>query len=148
MFSPTFSENSLFSDAKRSWILIVLLGIQMIWGYSFLRDACKYIYNLVYFIISANAVDYYFQKEVGCCSAFKALICKHFGSVAGGSFLSGFLYFPSLIVDICCNSQDCLCCGFPRMDVYPYIYMTSTSYCPSARQVQYLCRRSRICRGN
>jgi hypothetical protein len=26
--------------------------------------------------------------------------------------------------------------------------MTSTSYCPAVRQVQYLCKRSRICRGN
>lgn len=56
-----------------------------------------------------------------------------------------------MFINLCCNNTDSLCCNLfdlPREDSYPYVYMTSTSYCPSVRQVQYLCKRSRICRGN
>ena len=81
----------------------------------------------------------------------KALFTKHFGSVAGGSFLNAFLFIPNLFIDLCCNHVDKFCCNcldLPRGDAYPYIYLTSVSYCPAVRQVQYLCKRSRICRGN
>lgn len=93
-------------------------------------------------------MDWYFRKNPNFCVSFKAWICKHVGSVAGGSFLGAFFYIPCLIIDICCNGMDCGCLDFPRSDAYPYLYMTGASYCPSVRQCQYLCSRSKICRGN
>ena len=75
----------------------------------------------------------------------KSLICKHFGSVVGGSLLSGFFYIPDLIVNLCCSDVDCCLCNcfdILRGDSYPYIYLTGSSYCNAARQCQYLCERS------
>lgn len=95
-------------------------------------------------------MDWYFGQKVNCCQPFKALICKHFGSVAGGSFFSAFFFFPNLFIDLCCNSSNNFCCNcldLPRADAYAYIYMTGITYCPAVRQAQYLCKRSRICRG-
>ena len=65
--------------------------------------------------------------------------------------MNAFLFIPNIFIDLCCNNSNFICCNcldLPRGDAYPYIYMTSTSYCPSVRQVQYLCSRSRICKGN
>ena len=98
--------------------------------------------------MSGNAIDWYFRIKPNCCISCKAWICKHVGSVAGGSFLGAFFYIPGLIINICCNGMDCCCLDFPRPDAYPYLYMTGASYCPSVRQSQYLCSRSKICRGN
>lgn len=101
--------------------------------------------------MSGCAIQWYFNKPVQCFYPFKAFITKHFGSVAGGSFLNAFLYIPNIFIDLCCNNMDnmlCNCLDLPRNDAYPYIYMTSTTYCPAVRQVQYLCKRSRICKGN
>jgi hypothetical protein len=81
----------------------------------------------------------------------KAFFLKHFGSVAGGSFLTAFLYIPNLFIDLCCNNKNallCNCLDLPRNDAYPYIFMTGTSFCPAVRQVQYICTRSKICQGN
>lgn len=85
------------------------------------------------------------------CYPLKALFAKHFGSVAGGSFLRAFMFLPNFFIDLFCNNRDSCCCNcfdLPRGDAYPYIYLTSNSYCPSVRQAQYLCKRSDICRGN
>lgn len=81
----------------------------------------------------------------------KALFTKHFGSVVGGAFVNAFLFIPNLFIGLCCHDINflcCNCCDLPRGDAYPYIYLTGISYCPAVRQVQYLCKRSRICRGN
>lgn len=116
---------------------------------SFIPQRCMYkFYNIVNLCVSGNAVDWYFRKNPNFCVSFKAWLCKHAGSVAGGSFLGAFFYIPYLIIDICCNGMDCGCLDFPRSDAYPYLYMTGASYCPSVRQCQYLCSRSKICRGN
>lgn len=106
---------------------------------------------LVNFCVSGVAVQWYFRKDIQLCYPLKAFITKHFGSVAGGSFLRSFMFIPHFFVDLFCNHRDaccCNCCDLPRGDAYPYLYMTSTSYCPSVRQAQYLCKRSDICRGN
>ena len=145
---PTPSEDSIFNKLNKSWILITLLVIQTLWGLSYLRDACNNWYYTVNLCVSGNAVDWYFQQPVKCFESMKAWICKHAGSVAGGSFLGAFLYIPMLIIDLFCNGFDCCCLDFPRSDAYSYLYMTGTSYCPSVRQSQYLCQRSKICRGN
>jgi hypothetical protein len=73
----------------------------------------------------------------------------NFGSVAGGSFINGFFYFPSLIINLICPRIDFFLCNIfdlVRSDSYSYIGLTGNSYCPSVRQCQYLCYRSNICR--
>lgn len=105
---------------------------------------------LVNFCVSGCAIQWYFKKDFNCCYPLKALFTKHFGSVAGGSFLNAFFFIPNLFIDLGCNNTNKFCCNcldLPRGDAYPYIYMTSSTYCPAVRQVQYLCSRSRICRG-
>lgn len=65
--------------------------------------------------------------------------------------MSGFFYYLSLIVDLFFPKIDFCFCNFfdlIRTEAYSYIYLTGNSYCPSVRQVQYLCARSRVCREN
>lgn len=40
---PTFDpQHSLYLELNKSWVLIVLLAIQTLWGLSFLRDTCTH----------------------------------------------------------------------------------------------------------
>lgn len=83
------------------------------------------------------------------CYPIKRLFTKNLGSVVGGSFLTAFFYIPELIISFLTPGKDCCFCNFfdmARSDAYAYIYLTGNSYCPSSRQTQYLCLRSRICR--
>jgi hypothetical protein len=100
-------------------------------------------------VISGIADEWYFHKLNMMCYPFKRLFAKNLGSVVGGSLFSGFFYLPALLVSLFAPSVDCTVCNFfdlARSDVYAYIYLTGNSYCPSSRQAQYLCKRSRICR--
>jgi hypothetical protein len=102
-------------------------------------------------VISGIADEWYFHKLDMLCYPLKRLFAKNLGSVVGGSLLTGLLYLPALLVSFLAPNVDCALCNFfdlARTDVYAYIYLTGNSYCPSSRQTQYLCRRSRICRGN
>ena len=81
----------------------------------------------------------------------KLLVYKNFGSVISGSLLTAFFYIPSLIVSFFFSEVDCCLCNFfdiLRGDIYPYIYLTGSTYCNSARQCQYLCERSDLCNGS
>ena len=100
-------------------------------------------------MISGIADEWYFHKMHLFCYPLKRLFTKNFGSVVGGSLLSGLFYIPSLLVSFLAPQIDSTVCNFfdlPRSDVYAYIYLTGNSYCPSSRQAQYLCLRSRICK--
>jgi hypothetical protein len=79
----------------------VLNILQLIWGISFLRDSCKCLTNTVNFIVSGNAVDWYFRRTTDCPKPLTRMLTLNFGSVALGSFLNGFLFIPELLVDIC-----------------------------------------------
>ena len=142
----------MYYKLSRPWLLTTLLVIETIWGLSFFRDACNYFFILVDYCISGCAVQWYFQKEeFSCCQPLKYLFCKNIGSVISGSFINGFLYIPSLIINTFCDDVDfCLCNLFDmsRGDVYAYIYLTGASYCHACRQCEYLCYRSEICKGH
>lgn len=108
----------------------------------------EYIVN---YTVSGIGSEWYFHKLGMCCYPLKRLFCKNLGSVAGGSFLTAFFYLPGLVVSFLAERVDscvCNCLDLARGDAYTYIYLTGNSYCPSVRQVQYLCARSRICREN
>ncbi len=149
--NPVQETGSLYLKLVRSFWFMAPLVIQTLWGLSFFRDACNLWINIVNFCVSGLAIQWYFRKQFNCYYPLKALFLKHFGSVAGGSFLTAFLYIPNLFIDLCCNNKNallCNCLDLPRKDAYPYIYMTGTSFCPAVRQVQYVCTRSKICQGN
>jgi hypothetical protein len=117
-----------------------------------LPQRCKYIDdNSDNYVVSGIADEWYFHKLHMLCYPLKRLLTKNLGSVAGGSLFSGLFYIPSLVISLLAPETDCTACNFfdlTRSDVYAYIYLTGNSYCPSSRQMQYLCLRSRICRQN
>lgn len=101
--------------------------------------------------MSGIACEWYFHKLGMLCYPLRRLVCKNIGSVIGGSLLTGFFYLPALVISFLAPDMDCAVCNLfdlARSDVYSYIYLTGNSYCPSSRQTQYLCRRSRTCREN
>jgi hypothetical protein len=59
--------------------------------------------NVVNFIVSGNAVEWYFRANnnntTQCGRPFKRLISKNWGSVAGGSFLNAFFNIFDVIYD-------------------------------------------------
>lgn len=108
-------------------------------------------FHLVNYVMSGIADEWYFHKIDTLCYPLRRFFLKNIGSVVGGSLLTGFFYLPALILSFLAPNADCTLCNLfdlARSDVYSYIYLTGNSYCPSSRQVQYLCRRSRICREN
>lgn len=55
-------------------------------------------------MVSGNSVEWYFRNEAHtndthCCRPFTRLLCKNWGSVAGGSFLNAFFNLFDLISD-------------------------------------------------
>lgn len=54
--------------------------------------------NLVNFIISGLATQWYTNSEVSACITFKRLLKYHFGSVTGGSFLNAFFNVVNFIL--------------------------------------------------
>ncbi len=128
--------------------------VQTIWGLSFFRDSCTFLFILVNYIISSTAAEEFFKlkgEKTECFEYQKKCLRFNFGSVAGGSFINGFFYFPSLLVNLFCSRVNFACCNLfdlVRTDAYSYIGLTGNSYCPSVRQTQYLCYRSNVCREN
>lgn len=62
----------------------------------------SYFINVVNFLVSGNAVEWYFKPAVNashCCKPFSRLLCKHWGSVAGGSFLNAFFKIFDMFSD-------------------------------------------------
>ena len=88
------------------------------------------------------------------------MICKHLGSVIGGSFIIAFFTFFDFIFDFFkpdpnsdINSCYPKCYNFVcshsifdlvRTDALAYINLTGNPYCNSARYCEYLCKRSAI----
>lgn len=141
-------------------ILSVFLGIETIWGLAFLKMACNSLLILVNFCVSGEAVLWYYNKQETFCYPLKLMICKHFGSVIGGSFIIAFFTFFDFIFDFLkpdessdpnsCYSKffNCLCShsifDLVRTDALAYINLTGNPYCNSARYCEYLCKRSLI----
>lgn len=59
--------------------------------------------NLVNFVISGNAVSWYYlpeNKQWSWLEPLKFLICKHMGSVIAGSFMIGFFTVGDYLHDL------------------------------------------------
>lgn len=106
--------------------------------------------------MSGNAVSWYYDAKWNCVHPLKTLICRHFGSVIGGSFMTGFFTLGDYLFDLikpgvsssvtgvhnrCWNT----CCGpcnkvfaLVRSDAMAYINIAGNPYCNSARYCEYL----------
>lgn len=156
-------EGSIFWEfnATGPTILCVFLIIQAIWGLSFLKEACNLCHNSVNFLVSGNAVNWYYGKdELTCMHPMRVLVCKHLGSVIGGSFMTGFFTIGDYIFDLikpsisspptsCYRKTHTKCCNpfkkvfdLVRSDAMAYIHITGNPYCNSARYCEYLCDNS------
>ena len=117
-------------------------------------------FNLVTFCVSGAATDWYFNRpeKTGCYTPYQRLVCKHWGSVVGGSFLNAFFDLPTHLIELfvchpqaCCGKLGTCCyntCGIftcffdlVRTDAYAYINMTGIPFCNSARQCKKICER-------
>jgi len=60
--APTFNKDELYSQLSRNFWFMAPLVIETLWGLSFLRDACNFLYILVNFCVSGCAIQWYFKK--------------------------------------------------------------------------------------
>jgi hypothetical protein len=51
-------------------------------------------------LISGNVVSWYYGTGESCFQPFKVFLCKHFGSVVGGSFMTGFFTIGDILFDL------------------------------------------------
>lgn len=114
-------------------------------------------------MVSGNAVSWYYLKEDNqwsCLHPLKTLILKHFGSVVGGSFMTGFFTIGDYLLDILKPSVDSkksgihyklfnTCCGpcdkvfdLVRSDAMAYINIAGNPYCNAARYCDYISDQS------
>lgn len=146
-------SKSYFWNFANNGIWGVLNILEFIWGFQFLRDAFN-------FCVSGCATDWYYHKKPGCGTVCKRFLCKHWGSVVGGSFLNAFFSLPTLVAQvfichpeaccakcgaICFNKCNCCTCFFDliRTDAYSYMNLTGIPFCNSARSCQKICSDSR-----
>lgn len=112
--------------------------------------------------MSGNACDYYWQDEgkSRCFNSYSRLLCKHWGSVVGGSFLNAFFELPTLLVELftchpaaCCSKMGATCynnCNFltcffdlVRTDAYSYINIAGIPFCNAGRECKKICLGSK-----
>ena len=99
---PTFERTKIYYHSGHNIFLQVLNVIELIWGLQFLRDACKILLYSVNFVVSGNAVEWYFKSVTHtrhCTRPLNRLIKNHWGSVVGGSFLHAFFKIFDLFSD-------------------------------------------------
>lgn len=153
-FASVFHSNNNFFDFNNTGFWEILNILELIWGLSFLRDAFN-------FCVSGGAADWYWNRpnKTSCYAPYQRLLCKHWGSVVGGSFLNAFLTIPRLIVELfvchpqtCCSGLGTTCynscswfsCLFDlvRSDAYSYINLSGIPFCNSARQAKKINERN------
>ena len=152
----------MVNPSKRKGISISIVKVLVYWlfwwscsssgGCNFWRIHVHYLLNLVNFIISGNATEWYVRegKTTNCCLPVSRLFKFNFGSVVGGSFLNAFFNFIDFLFEtfrcypdgccgVCapCSTAFSKCCGcffdLVRNDAYAYINLTGIPYCNAAR---------------
>lgn len=147
-FSSRFGGDNNFFNFNNTGFWEILNILELIWGFQFLRDAFN-------FCVSGAASDWYWLRpqKTGCYAPYQRLVCKHWGSVVGGSFLNAFFAIPTFIMELfichpqtCCSKlgttcyNSCSCCNcfwdLVRTDAYSYINMSGIPFCNAARQTK------------
>lgn len=92
---PVKRDNDIYLHSQINPALTILNIIEFIWGMQFLKDSCNNYFNLVNFMVSGNASEWYIKngQKSNCCIPVGRYFCKNFGSVVGGSFLNAFFNF-------------------------------------------------------
>lgn len=102
--TPTWSAPQVYKHIQYSIVLQILNLIEFVWGIQFIRDTCTFHLSIVNYIISGNAVEWYFnfnKNEATTCSRpITRFFCKNFGSVVAGSFINAFLNIICIIFDL------------------------------------------------
>lgn len=100
-FSNISHNNNNYWDLFNPGALGVLNVISFLWGYQFLLDAFL-------FIISGNAIDWYWQNKDQEHSPFHRFICNNYGSVVAGSFMNSVIVMPAMLVQLLvCHPTGC-----------------------------------------
>jgi hypothetical protein len=124
-----------------------------------------FILNLVNFIVSGLAVQWYTKSDENGCISFFRIVKNHFGSIVAGSFLNAFFgLFDFIFESLRCYPEGpcnaCAACCKPiydcfgnfleliRTDVYAYINLTGIAYCEAARNCEKICNRNASYIGN
>lgn len=110
-------------------------------------------------MVSAEAVEWYYNKGSACGNGAFTLVCKHLGSVIACAFMNAFFGIADFIFDslipTCDDGKGGLfyCCnrfaGFfdlARSDSLSLVYLSGNAYCNSARYSEYLSVNSSISR--
>lgn len=144
-FASRGSTSRNFFNFNSTGVWGVINILELIWAIQFLRDAFN-------FCIAGNVVDHYWKfpsNNENCFNSYQRLICYHWGSVTGGSFLNAFFEIPSMILNIlrcnpgsCCEKAGAACSKYNilanltdlvRTDVYSCINLKSLPYCQAAQ---------------
>lgn len=149
-FDPAVDLYHHIKNPTSNLILSFFQIIQLIWGTMFLKEAFNYL-------ISAEAVEWYYGKGSACGNGVFTLVCKHLGSVIACAFMNAFFGLADFIFDALIPSydeEDNICfywinrfAGFfdlARSDSLTLVYLSGNAYCNSARYSEYLSVKSRI----
>lgn len=146
-FDPELDLYHKIANPTNNILLSIFQIIQLIWGTMFLKEAFNYI-------ISAEAVEWYYRKPSACTNATFTLVCKHLGSVIACAFMNAFFGIADFIFDALIppmdDSNNCYYCfnrfaGFfdlARSDSLTVVYLSGNAYCNSARYAEYITNKS------
>lgn len=82
--------------------------IVFLWGLQFIRDSCNAFAHTVNYLISGNAVEWYFtHRSTRCFIVFRRMFRRNFGSVVAGSFHNIF-FGPLAVLADCITVQSYL----------------------------------------
>lgn len=142
-FDPAIDLYHHVKNPTKNLLLTLFQVIQIIWGTMFLKEAFNYL-------ISAEAVEWYYGKGSACVNGAFTLVCKHLGSVIACAFMNAFFGIADFIFDALIPPLDdensCFYCinrfaGFfdlARSDSLTLVYLSGNAYCNSARYSEYL----------
>lgn len=83
-----------------SKVLEVIHLVLFLWGLQCLRDSCKSAANLVNYLVSGNAVEWYFtHRSTRYSIILRRFFRRNFGSVAAGSFHNIFFAPFAMLAD-------------------------------------------------
>ena len=146
-FDPSVDLYHHIKNPTKNIILSIFQIIQIIWGTMFLKEAFNYL-------ISAEAVKWYYGKGSACGNGVFTLVCKHLGSVIACAFMNAFFGIADFVFDAIIptfnDSNGCFYCinrfaGFfdlARSDALTMVYLSGNAFCNSARYCEYIANRS------
>lgn len=122
-----------------------------------------FVFHLVNFCISGNAINWYFGRPKACCQPLARVIRFHFGSVVGGAFMVGFFGIGDFIFTLFKPESYTTTYGkcyfalfgwltslfeLVRSDAMAYINLTGLPYCNASRFCEFLCNNTRLYNGS